>query len=268
LVCFGVAYSGGASRRIWAIPGVLILLAFWSAGSRTAVLCMLAIGAIATAKAVVPPSTRLRTWIAVIFLLVAGGVVTLRYFPVSFFTGTASSSVASRWMLLGTTARMLGADPLFGLGVGQYQAWSLHFSSPELVALLKRNENAHNQFAQIAGEMGLIGLTAFGAVISIPLYYLRRPGVRPHSFARPALLGLAMFVATWIGGHPLLVPETSYPFWMMMGVASCDDSPTSETPRTLPLVLAATLILSVSLPVRVDHKFKSLPVTSHHSSRG
>ena len=51
---------------------------------------------------------------------------------------------------------MLREQPLFGIGIGQYALWSAHFSTPEMVDYYAR-ENAHNYFAQIAGELGVIG---------------------------------------------------------------------------------------------------------------
>ena len=59
-----------------------------------------------------------------------------------------------------TSLRMIGARPLFGVGVGQYYRTSPLFLSPQL-AWTYGSENAHNYFLQIGGELGLVGLGLF-----------------------------------------------------------------------------------------------------------
>ena len=73
---------------------------------------------------------------------------------------TVRQSLSVRWVFLQTTARMLFAHPAFGVGIGQYSSASAHFAPPALFKLW-RPENAHNNLAQIAGELGLIGLITF-----------------------------------------------------------------------------------------------------------
>ena len=74
---------------------------------------------------------------------------------------------------------MVEAHPLFGVGIGQYARWSGQFSSPELLAIYV-SENAHNNFAQVAGELGLAGLTAFVALLIVCL----RPARSTHRRTR------------------------------------------------------------------------------------
>ena len=34
------------------------------------------------------------------------------------------------------------------------------------------------------------------------------------------LAGLGAFVLTWLGGHPLLIREPGYAFWLLLGAAT------------------------------------------------
>ena len=76
-----------------------------------------------------------------------------------------SSSVATqvRVEMAHTTARMVRERPLFGIGLGQFYQRSGEFSSPALLAIFPRaqHENAHNNFLQILGETGVVGLGVF-----------------------------------------------------------------------------------------------------------
>ena len=82
-----------------------------------------------------------------------------------------------------------------------------------------QRENAHNNFAQIAGELGLVGLLSFLAVLVMSLWRGDRNVVHTM-LVMPVLLGLSAFILTWLGGHPLLVAEVAYPFWITLGVAA------------------------------------------------
>jgi hypothetical protein len=248
-------------RRFWLAAAFFTAVVLWSTGSRTAIVCILIIGAAAAARGL---SARSRNGMLTLALsgliLLIGGAVILRYFPVSFVAGTALSSVASRWMLLGTTMRMLAAEPLFGIGIGQYYSRSLDFSSPELVSILMRHENAHNQFAQITGELGLAGLAAFLAVLAVSLFH-GAPERRRDPVVTATLSGLAVFILTWIGGHPLLVPEVSYPFWIGLGVAGALAESASKTNSLARIVGFSVALLAISIPWRVG--IKSAFVESH-----
>jgi hypothetical protein len=118
-----------------------------------------------------------------------------------------------------TSARMIAARPLFGVGEGQYYPSSPLFLSPQL-AWTYGVENAHNFFLQVGGELGLVGLGLFAICLGAPLV---RAG---HALARDPrdwrLLGLAsgvvVFLITCLTGHPFVVSQVAYPFWMQFGL--------------------------------------------------
>jgi hypothetical protein len=108
---------------------------------------------------------------------------------------------------------------VFGVGVGQYYGLSPTFLTPEL-AWTYGSENAHNYFLQVGAELGLLGLGLFVAWLAAAAARTARAlGMEPHDWR---LLGTAggvlCFIATSVTGHPLLVDETSYPFWMQLGL--------------------------------------------------
>jgi len=205
----------------WIAAAVLIAIAFWLTGSRTALVAVLLAAAGLAAKSAMERSRRVSMSTAVAIaaaVLVTVSVLVAQFFPAAFVGATASQAVRIRWLFLGTTWRMLLAQPLFGVGVGQYARWSSYFSAPEMASLYTR-ENAHNYFAQIAGELGLLGLITFVWLLAVAFRHRAwRSDARPHPALGPVTAGLAVFILTWLGGHPLLVPEVSYPFWLALGV--------------------------------------------------
>jgi hypothetical protein len=122
-------------------------------------------------------------------------------------------------------------------------------------------ENAHNYFLQIASELGILGLAAF-------LYFLYTVWTKARSSQRwrrdllGAVTAVAAFLATWGTGHPLLVHEVAYPFWIVLALvivwadrAVPDESPraASSSSRRRRVALAATAaIVFASVPFRAE----------------
>ena len=186
-------------------------------------------------------------------------VASWNYFGGPSFGPAAVEAISIRWLFLGTTWRMLVAEPLFGLGIGQYFRWSGQFASPELLVYYQR-ENAHNNFAQIAGELGIAGFMSFIAVLVVALW--RRGWERSdHDVVMPVLLGIAVFILTWLGGHPLLVAEAAYPFWLTLGVAAAFVARDSSANLSAAIVGLAVALLLVSIPFRVNAKSAQLDFT-------
>jgi hypothetical protein len=214
LMAFGMAVKSRDARVWWTAGGLALAAALWMTGSRTAVVAVGLVAAfwvgllvLARSRPVLRAVTGLVAAIATVGLL---GVYYNQSSP------TASTAVNIRWMFLETTWHMIEKHPAFGVGIGQYPRWSGAFSSPELRSIYP-SQNAHNNFAQIAGELGLIGFAAFIAVIVTALWPVRQT---TNLCVGPVLAGLAAFIISWLGGHPLLVPEVAYPFWLTLAIAS------------------------------------------------
>ena len=166
----------------WGAFGSLAF-ALWWAGSRAAVagacggVMIAALGGRALSRRV----------IVVVLLLAAGALVlyarpTIRPMP-------TTTAIGIRIEMAGVGLRMLAAHPAFGVGLGQFQGTSRGMLSPELASVYPFGENAHNNFVQIAAELGLVGGFAIGAVLGVPLLMAWKALARPGS--PPELAGFA-----------------------------------------------------------------------------
>jgi O-antigen ligase len=120
-----------------------------------------------------------------------------------------------------TSLRMIRARPVFGVGIGQYYPASSLFLSPQL-AWTYGFENAHNYFLQIGAELDVAGLVAFAAWIGVVLVRSARAiAAAPRDWRLVgAAAGVATVCITCVAGHPLLVDEVMFPFWMLFGLTA------------------------------------------------
>jgi O-antigen ligase len=223
-------------------------------GSRTAVAASGLVGVLVLVRlAVSYPSYSVRVASAAGAALAVGTAFLLVFRTTG---GTPSEAVNVRWLFLQTTARMLSEEPAFGVGIGQYSLWSAHFAPPALFQFW-RPDNAHNNLAQIAGELGLIGLATFLIVLATP-FRMRSNASSAPSLRGPLIAGLAAFILTWLGGHPLLIPEVSSPFWITLGVTAALVVSDSKPNRSAGIVGIAAALLLLSIPFRVGAKSAQL----------
>ena len=241
----------------WVPALILIATALALSGSRGAFLS----GAlVAAAWAVLRMSQRLQQsrrrllTISVTLLLICGAAA---IYAVAARRNLTKPSIAMdiRLELALTTMRMVEAYPAFGVGVGRYSTHSSSFSSPLLLQTYEiRDENAHNTFLQVLGEFGVVGLAAFlwllwtaakRSVSGLPLAYWL------------AGFGVLAFVLTWFAGHPLLVDEPAFSFWLLVGTlagsAATATAPTSTVWWPGRLVAGLALATALSIPVRAQH---------------
>jgi hypothetical protein len=263
-IAAGLAPGRGQARSAWWAAAAVVGVALWMTGSRTAVVCV-AMTLVGVVLAWRPAD---RAWSTGV---IAGACV-LALGSVSLFREAAGTAVNIRWMFLTTTLRMLAWQPIFGVGVGQYNLWAKYFGPRALIA--QQLENAHNNFAQLAGELGVVGLISLLALLLCAWWQWRQAN-RTGPLERGVLAGVAVFVLSWLGGHPLLVPEVAYPFWVSLGVLS-SLPPAENSPRQYPrqpastaavrsnggrfatLAVAAAILLAVSLPLRLLDKSRTI----------
>jgi O-antigen ligase len=160
-----------------------------------------------------------------------------------------------------TSYRMIHARPWFGIGVGQYYPTSPLFFTPPL-ALAYGAENAHDYFLQLAAEIGTVGFTAYAILLAATAWLVaRRLAGAPNDYRLLGLAaGVAAFLLTCVTGHPLLVNEVAYPFWIAAGLLLALSSPgrvdvgagrtiVRMTPKRAAFA-AGLLLLAVSVPIR------------------
>ena len=255
-IAIGLGVTDRTWRLVWMTAGAVLFIAMLMAGSRTAVAATGVVGAFVLVRvAISRASYRVR--------VVSAGAAALAVGAAAFLLlrttgGTPSEAINIRWLFLQTTARMLSAEPAFGVGVGQFSLWAAQFAPPALFQVWKP-DNAHNNLAQIAGELGFVGLIAFLMVLAATFRpRSSTPGGNP--LRHPLIAGLIAFVLTWLGGHPLLVAEVAYPFWITLGVAAALFASDAKAPSAAIVGIAAALLV-ISIPFRVTGKSAQLDLT-------
>lgn len=187
MVAFGLFFAGAAlvGRKVVAVAfGLCAAAAFagaWLSGSR-GTLVALAVGAIVLAvTAVVARGWRSTAWrTAALAAASAAVVVGLLGFAqtqsgtdvartASVSGGSAEHNFLRRFLHMDAAIGMFADAPLTGQGVGSYRNMALPFTSPDS----NLTSSAHNEYAEILGEGGLLlavpfaGLTALALVLGL-----------------------------------------------------------------------------------------------------
>jgi O-antigen ligase len=213
-------------RRIWLLLaiGPPVLVAFTSARSRAA------FGAVAVTVAGAFAIEHLRhgRWRLAVgtFLgcaVLAGGLTAVATSSTTHVDLRAAAAFRVEMLRVGLA--IVSEHPVFGVGLGGFIAASRdHMTEdvPMLGATYPSGENAHNNYLQIAGELGLIALGAFlwmAAAVWLP----GRGGAPPSSSAAEGHAirgGLAAFLISALAGHPLLIPQVAAGFFVALGLAA------------------------------------------------
>ena len=252
----GMAASSVGRRQRWWLAVMLIILAgLGLSGSRSALAAALAVAFGAAVWLAFSAGPRWR-----FSLSNAGGIVLLLLAVVAaaiFVRSPLLSGSDLRRDFTLTSARMIEARPVFGLGIGRYNQVSRLALTPRLASLYGQ-ENAHNYFLQVCAELGVAGLIALLWIVVTTL----RPAVtalrdRSRDYVSAGLLaGALAYLITCISGHPLLLRESGFPFWMVLGLALVTSgvlaSPLPPSRARTAVGVAACLLAFASIPFRLD----------------
>jgi hypothetical protein len=133
---------------------------------------------------------------------------------------------------------MVSTAPVFGVGIGRYYDRSAEFMPPRIKEIYGR-ENAHNYFAQVLSELGILGGTLFICWIGASMMMLwGRSQTRTQAgsvLARALFAACGAYALTCLAGHPLLVMEAAVPFWAALGAG---------------LTVSVLVLVGLTLPVR------------------
>jgi O-antigen ligase len=218
-LALGMAMRASGRRRIgWLCLAAASGAGLWLSRSRSA---LGAAGAVIIVAMVWAATARFRTrgraltlGVVVVALLAAAGI-RARVLE----TDPEYRGVGYRSQFVQASLRMVRARPLFGVGEGQYYPTSRLFLSPQL-AWTYGAENAHNFFLQVGGELGVVGLGLFVAWLAAALGRAARALWRAPDDTR--LLGVTggvvAFLITCLTGHPFLVNEVAWVFWIQFGL--------------------------------------------------
>lgn len=220
-VALGMACRARGLARVWWAAGVAAaFVGLRLTESRSAFYTTATIVALGVAWAVTtrwPARVRLAGLAALLLVALAMGYVRTR----TIERDPTFRGAGLRQQFNATSLRMIGERPVFGVGIGQYYPSSALFLSPQL-AWTYGFENAHNYFLQIGVELGVGALVIFTAWIAVVLVRSARAIAAAPRDCR--LVGAAAATATVcvtsLAGHPLLVDEVAFPFWMLFGLTA------------------------------------------------
>jgi O-antigen ligase len=254
--------TGPRTRLLWSLALVCLGAGLWICGSRAGMLG----GAVGVVGYIAVHARRQwssqRTW-TVVSLLVVGTTTLLIWYPRTAAHGSAHDASVIRQQLAIVGFRMAREAPVFGVGVGRFLEESAHLATPEL-QVYYRAQNAHNQFIQILGELGLVGASLFVGVLACTLVPSWRQSWAHQTAPMGALMfGLAGFLISSLLMHPLLLPEVSAAFWLALGLArsTVAVAPVVQGARgTRVLVPALVVALLASLPARITAARNALDI--------
>ena len=275
----GAGLRGTRWSVVWLVASLTSFVGLWLTGSVTAILSsLLLLGATGVWLAVTyfRSMTGRRIGTLTLFATVTITILVILYSPL-VLNQESLDTLNIRRLFFMTTLGMVVSRPIFGVGVGGYSLWSAHFSPPELLEIYYRN-NAHNYFLQIAGELGLVGLAVFGWVLfaSLRSAWPGTYGIRRDPLQFGLIAGVVAFLLTCLTGHPLLIPEVIYPFWIALGLAvgaaNSDVGPGPQAdsarlsrevraPGRRWLVASMVAFLFFSIPARVAREVRELDLT-------
>jgi len=249
----GLALASGSRRRRAGVGLALAVVAggVWVTGSRAAIAIGLGAIAVAVAWRAAGAGRLGRVAAAGLALAVLGvGAWAIVGNP-SGRNDPISRSITVREVMFETGVRLFAEAPVFGIGLTRFYGESERYAGPALTGMGWRpTENAHNNFIQVLAEQGLVGFAALLWWLAVIL----TGGVRaqisnPDAGRKGLLLAVVACVGTWLTGHPLIVPEFAFVFWLYCGIltAMTPGAPATRA-RWLPWVLAAGVL--VSMPFR------------------
>jgi len=256
LLLVGIASLGLFKNGSWlwrAIVGILLLLiatGLWTTGSRVAILV-----AGLSVMVIMGWWAARRSWRHLALTAGAMAVVTAalwfamvhsssRFNPTSF-------SLNARLVMMKAGLQMFASAPVFGIGVTRFYLESPGFVGPDIVKLVGYvRENAHNNFIQVLAEQGVVGLFAMLWWLAVIVVGGARAQIAKPDVQRGALLlAVVACVATWLVGHPLLVPEFALVFWLYGGVLVAM-TPSQATGRRIWFMTALIAALFLTVPFR------------------
>ncbi len=214
-VATGMAARKTPFRALFVAGAAMLVVGVWLAASRTGtavVVLGVAAAIVCALTATWRPRLRAGAIAAMLVLVVAAGVTRA-------WTLRADPGASFRQQFFATSFRMIADRPVLGLGVGRYYEESALFLSPEM-AWTYALQNAHNYFLQVAAEIGLVGVSLLLAVLALVVFRAMRAISRSPGDMRllGCTTGVGVMLTTWLTGHPLLLPEVAFPFWILLGL--------------------------------------------------
>ena len=143
------------------------------------------------------------------------------------------SSLNPRLLIWNTTLEMVKNRPFLGIGIGLFKMDYLDYQAsflkenPNYIKYGSRSEEAHNEYLQLAAELGIIGLGIFLYIIFIfyrsALKFLKEKkeekGEKEKLILWGLLMGITCFLFDSIFTFPLHVPALGSAFFIIFALA-------------------------------------------------
>lgn len=240
-----------ANRWGWIAAAAATFAAMYLTGSRAAYVA--AVIALAGAVLMHRTGASRRRLAALAGIGLAAGAVVIAIVMLVPHRGNQQSTLMAadvRIEMAKVGGRMIARYPVFGIGLGEFyqrsgdfSPWALFEKFPVAV-----HENAHNNFVQVAAELGVPGGLLFLWLVFGALFVAAH-GVHADTLRLFVLAALAAFVLTWMAGHPLLVHAPAYVFWIVLGAAAGSASvPVLHPSPRSGLVAAGAVLIAAMVP--------------------
>jgi O-antigen ligase len=228
-VLFVVFRRGGG----WLLGVVLpvLLLAFGLARSRAAVGAGIVVLCLAglthqwhRAGGAAGRAIRRRALAAVVVVALGMAAVAATLYGTAASNAAVEDAMRVRLDLAEVGVEALKRAPVFGVGPGDYINSTRRFITPDMTvlrAMAPHGENAHNNFLQIAVELGVPACLVFLWLVVRaigPGLAGRRAG--PAGASEGLALGIVAFLLSAMLGHPLLVPLVGSAFFVALGLSA------------------------------------------------
>ena len=215
--------STGWKRKLWMAGMGVLLLELVLTGSRGAFLGLLVILLLLAFRLMKRPMLALGGMACLLLMIFA--------FPTNLGHRLLASSIdtdiqdtgirvsnETRFRVLDAGLRMIQANPLTGVGLGNFKPSALAYGA-------EVDKIAHNTYLELAAELGLPALAAFLWLLHVTFASLRRAGRLAVSAGRHDLAELATVIRTGLAGYlvsaAFLSAEFEKFFWVVVFLSIC-----------------------------------------------
>jgi O-antigen ligase len=143
---------------------------------------------------------------------------------------STDTSINARFLMWKVAIEMFKDNPFFGLGIGTFKYHYLDYqaeyllSNPNYIKNAGKAAEAHNEYLQMAAEIGIIGLGIFLTIFVLLykefwLFFKQEEDLQKKIIAWGMLLGITCFLLHSLFTFPLHVPALASMFFVFLGLS-------------------------------------------------